>query len=120
MAGLAPFCSTVWTGMPLLDGLGEVADCHRDAAVAAIDAYHASHPLVAIAVCCRSHEYAALFAPPQLYGTLTIQPLAREQVTRFLNTAGDRLAGVRAALAADPNLWELTTSPLLLSIMLLA
>ncbi|MFI6261385.1 NACHT domain-containing protein [Micromonospora sp. NPDC051006] len=104
--------------LPLLDGLDEVAEEHRDACAAAIATFHARQPLTPIAVCCRLAEYDRLHRALPLYGTITIQPLNRAQIERYLDRPG--LAGLRAALTADPELWQFADSPLLLSIMALA
>ncbi|MGC4804220.1 NACHT domain-containing protein [Micromonospora sp. DT233] len=106
--------------LPLLDGLDEVGETHRDECVTAIATFHARAPLTPIAVCCRESEYQRLRAILPVYGTVTIQPLTRAQIERHLDRAGPALAGLRAALAADEELWEFTGSPLLLSIMALA
>ncbi|WP_320069548.1 NACHT domain-containing protein [Micromonospora sp. RTGN7] len=106
--------------LPLLDGLDEVVAASRDECVAAIATFHARQPLTPIAVCCRDTEYQQLRTGLPLYGTVTIQPLTRPQIERHLDRAGPALAGLRAVLAADQELWEFTGSPLLLSIMALA
>ncbi|MGS2612951.1 NACHT domain-containing protein [Micromonospora sp. LZ34] len=104
--------------LPLLDGLDEVAEEHREACARAIAEFHAGQPLTPIAVCCRSAEYERLASELPVYGTVTLQPLTRDQIERYVERAG--LTGLRAALAADPDLWQLADSPLLLSIMALA
>lgn len=104
--------------LPLLDGLDEVAEQHRDACAEAIAAFHGRQPLTPIAVCCRQAEYARLRSELPLYGTVAIQPLDRSQIARYLDRPG--LGGLRDALDADPELWKLADSPLMLSIMALA
>ncbi|NBE85243.1 NACHT domain-containing protein [Micromonospora rubida] len=106
--------------LPLLDGLDEVVEARRDECVAAIAAFHAQQPLTPIALCCRAAEYQRLRTSLPVYGTVTIEPLTRPQIERHLDRSGPALAGLRAALAADEELWEFTGSPLLLSIMALA
>ena len=106
--------------LPLLDGLDEVVGARRDECVAAIATFHARQPLTPIVVCCREAEYQALRSSLPVYGTVTIEPLTRPQIERHLDRAGPALAGLRAALAADEELWGFTGSPLLLSIMALA
>jgi hypothetical protein len=49
-----------------------------------------------------------------------VHPLTDDQVGVHLASAGDQLAGLRAALDADPALRELAASPLMLSVMTLA
>ncbi|SCG78502.1 NACHT domain-containing protein [Micromonospora echinaurantiaca] len=120
--GIPPEQGSAWVTageiLPLLDGLDEVTEEHRDACARAIADYHAGQPLTPLAVCCRSAEYERLGTGLPVYGTVTIQPLGRAQIERYAEAAG--LAGLRAALAADPQLWDLADSPLLLSIMALA
>ncbi|MFC8846506.1 MULTISPECIES: NACHT domain-containing protein [unclassified Micromonospora] len=106
--------------LPLLDGLDEVVAARRDECAAAIAAFHARQPLTPIAICCREAEYRELHTGLPVYGTVTIQPLTRPQIERYLDRSGPALAGLRAALAADEGLWEFTGSPLLLAIMGLA
>jgi TIR domain/NACHT domain len=106
--------------LPLLDGLDEVARTHRAACVEAINAFRDQHGLLPLAVCSRVADYQALRTQLRLQDAILIQPLAREQVTVFLKAAGRPLAGVRAALREDPQLWELLESPLLLGVVSLA
>ncbi|MEU6078006.1 NACHT domain-containing protein [Micromonospora sp. NPDC047074] len=104
--------------LPLLDGLDEVAEQHRDACAEAIAAFHERQPLTPIAVCCRQAEYEGLRSELPLYGTVAIQPLDRSQIERYLDRLGP--GGLRDAVDADPELWKLADSPLMLSIMALA
>jgi hypothetical protein len=120
--GIPPAQAAAWVDageiLPLLDGLDEVAEEHRDGCAVAIADFHARQPLTPLAVCCREIEYQQLRRPLPVYGTVTIQPLTQAQIERYVDRTG--LTGLRAALAADPELWKLTDSPLLLSIMALA
>ncbi|WP_262282616.1 NACHT domain-containing NTPase [Micromonospora sp. MA102] len=114
--------ATAWVAagqiLPLLDGLDEVGEQHRDECAEAIAAFHQRQPLTPIAVCCRQAEYARLRSELPLYGTVAIQPLDRSQIERYVDRPG--LGGLRAGLDADPELWQLADSPLMLSIMALA
>jgi DNA polymerase III delta prime subunit len=105
--------------LPLLDGLDEVARTHRSACVEAINAFRDQHGLLPIAVCSRVGDYQELGRQLRLQEAILVQPLTRAQVTAYLKEAGRPLAGVRAALREDPQLWELLESPLLLSIVTL-
>jgi DNA polymerase III delta prime subunit len=105
--------------LPLLDGLDEVARAHRGACVEAINAFRDQHGLLPIAVCSRVADYQQLGKQLRLQQAILVQPLTRAQVTAYLKEAGRPLAGVRAALREDPQLWELLESPLLLSIVTL-
>ncbi|MFB9249717.1 NACHT domain-containing protein [Sphaerisporangium melleum] len=104
----------------LLDGLDEVAAEHREDCVREINAFRRDHGFTPLVVCSRTRDYEKLNAALEVYGTLTILPLDRATVRGFLDRGGDGLAGMRAALHADPELWELLDSPLLLSVMALA
>ena len=73
--------------LPLLDGLDEVALEHRSACVEAINAFRKAHGLVPLAVCSRAADYEALIARLRLTGAVTIQPLTRPQVDRYLRRA---------------------------------
>jgi hypothetical protein len=105
--------------LPLLDGLDEVARAHRAGCVEAINAFRDQHGLLPMAVCSRVGDYQELGAQVRLQEAILVQPLTRAQVTTYLKKAGRPLAGVRAALREDPQLWELLESPLLLSIVTL-
>lgn len=106
--------------LPLLDGLDEVADDHREACVVAINEFRRTHGTVSIAVCCRTTDYQELDANLRMYGTLRLQPLTPDQVVSFLDRFGPATAGARTALARQPELRELMSSPLMLSILVLA
>jgi DNA polymerase III delta prime subunit len=105
--------------LPLLDGLDEVARAHQTMCVQAINAFRDQHGLLPIAVCSRVGDYQELRTQLRLQEAILVQPLTRTQVTAYLKEAGRPLAGVRAALREDPQLWELLESPLLLSIVML-
>jgi predicted NACHT family NTPase len=87
--------------IPLLDGLDEVAEEHQQACVTSINDFRAERGITHIVVCCRTTDYERLRDPLRTYGTLTIQPLTRKQVEDFLARAGEPVAAVRAAIAAD-------------------
>jgi hypothetical protein len=104
---------------PLLDGLDEVAAEQRAACVAAINAFRDEHGQLPLVVCSRVADYEALGTKLQLHKAVIIEPLTRASVRRYLNQGGRRLAGVRAALRDDEQLWELLTTPLLLNVVAL-
>ncbi|MEU4536203.1 NACHT domain-containing protein [Streptosporangium sp. NPDC023825] len=105
--------------LALFDGLDEVAAEHRPACVSQLNKYLRANP-TSMAICCRQAEYTVLSEQVSAHGIVKIQPMTAEQTKHFLADAGPGLDGLRAALAADPELWELASSPLLLSIMALA
>ena len=106
--------------LPLLDGLDEVRSEYRESCVQTINVFRQQYGFLPLVVCSRVADYEALSQRLRLQGAIIIQPLTRSQVVNYLRQAGRPLAGVRAALRADPTLWELLESPLLLSIVTLA
>jgi eukaryotic-like serine/threonine-protein kinase len=106
--------------LPLLDGLDEVQGEHRAACAGAINTFRQEHGLLPLAVCSRITEYEALGVQLRLQGAIVVQPLTRPQVDSYLAQVGHALAGAREALQADPTLWELLDTPLMLTIVTLA
>lgn len=115
-----------WVGneqiLPMLDGLDEVASEHRHACAEAINSFRREHGWVPIVVCSRQAEYEALPLPQRLAlpAAVIVQPLSRTRVKEYLEQAGPSLAGLRTAVHADPRLWELLETPLMLSVVALA
>jgi hypothetical protein len=106
---------------PLLDGLDEIpAGPGREACVTAINAYRAEHGLTPLVVCSRTTDYEELTSTLAFDTAVEIQPLPPERIRDWLRAAGRPLAGVRAALRDDPQLWELLTTPLVLNLVALA
>jgi hypothetical protein len=106
--------------LPLLDGLDEVVAEQRSDCVAAINSYRQTHGLVPLIVCSRVADYEALVTKLRLQGAVVVQPLTPGQVEGYLVRAGEKLAGVRAALRDDVELLEIIDTPLMLSIVTLA
>jgi DNA polymerase III delta prime subunit len=106
--------------LPLLDGLDEVAAVHRGSCVEAINAYHREHGLVPLVVSCRNADYETLQERLQLHSTVVVQPLTAKQVYDYLSRLGEQTIALRFLLHNDPTLQELATTPLLLSILMLA
>ena len=107
--------------LPLLDGLDEMDAASRSACVAALNAYHREHLLVPLVICSRRTEYedAARYQKLALQRALLIQPLTREQVSAILDQIGQPLDTLRRTLQTNPAVQELTTTPLMLSILML-
>lgn len=103
--------------LPLLDGLDEVADEHRPACVAAINAFLATHGQLPLVVCCRTGQYRSLGVRLRLRDAVVILPLARPQIEAYLADAGDAVRQVRALLDEDERLWDLLTTPLFLAMI---
>jgi DNA polymerase III delta prime subunit len=106
--------------LPLLDGLDEVAENRRQECVEAINNYRAEHGFVQIVVCSRIGEYESLTTKLRLPAAIVVQPLSRAQVEEYLDRAGRPLEAVRGALQADAGMWELLSTPLMLSVVALA
>ena len=108
--------------LPLLDGLDEVDPNFRAPCVDKINKYHSSHSFVPIIVCSRSAEYQDLAqtTPILLRKAVVAQPLSEQQVEAYIASAGERLASVQRVLRADPALRKVATTPLMLSVMMLA
>jgi hypothetical protein len=102
----------------LLDGLDEVKPKYREACVKAINAFRLIH-LVPLAICSRIADYEMLTTRLRLQGAVLLQPLTSQQITEYLDRAGDELSAVRR-MYYDVKFQELVQSPLMLSVMTLA
>jgi len=107
--------------LPLLDGLDEMDASSRSACIVAINAYHREHLLVPLVICSRRTEYedAARHQKLALQHAVLIQPLTLEQVFTSLDQIGQPLDTLRQTLQTNQALRELTTTPLMLSILML-
>ena len=107
--------------LPLLDGLDEMDAASRSACIAAINAYHREHLLVPLVICSRRTEYedAARHQKLALQHAVLIQPLTLEQVSASLDQIGQPPDTLRQTLQTNLALQELTTTPLMLSILML-
>jgi eukaryotic-like serine/threonine-protein kinase len=106
----------------LLDGLDEMDPAYRAGCVEAINNHQSQHHQASTVVCCRSVEYQDLTQQVHRlpYKTLVAQPLTEQQVDAYLASAGERLASVQKVLRADPALRKIVTTPLMLSVLILA
>jgi hypothetical protein len=107
----------------LLDGLDEVRSGERTKCVEAINAYRRDHGLAPMAVCGRTEEIDQLAVRLRLHEAVEVQPPTDREIDRYfadLEAGGIHLADVRAALAADESLRELTCSPLMLRVVAFA
>ena len=103
----------------LLDGLDQVQTAHQAECVKAINDFLEQH-LVAVAICCRADDYAALNTPLNVRGAIVLQPLSAEQILEFLTAVGLEKSLFTEELVRDPILQQLAQSPLMLSIMAFA
>lgn len=110
-----------WLGqsriLPLLDGLDELGSLRRAACVTAINTFTQEAGPVGTVVCCRLQEYIDLTAKLSLNAAVRILPLSDEQVGRYLEGAGNALAGLRELLRRDSAMRIEARSPLMLSLM---
>jgi NACHT domain len=104
--------------LPLLDGLDEIPQEARLACIAAINQYHNEH-LLPLVVCSRRAEYEELAQRQRLvlHSAVVVQPLTNQQINDYLVKAGEPLAALRTALQSNAGLQELTTTPLMLSVL---
>lgn len=106
----------------ILDGLDEVDLERQEECISRINAFISAdgYPHCALAVSCRLIDYQLLSQRLTVNGAVTVQPLPVAAVQAFLHAAGNRVQGLRAAAAADPDLAELLTTPLMLGVAVLA
>jgi NACHT domain len=105
----------------LLDGLDEMELSARTACIASIVAYRdqAKHP-VRLVVSSRPAEYLAQGEGLRQLDKVEVLRLMPEQVESYLKRLGTPLTGVLAVLQSNAVLRELVTTPLMLSVVMLA
>jgi NACHT domain len=106
--------------MPLLDGLDEVLEECRQACVVAINRFRREKGPPTMAVCCRTVDYKAIASKLELEGAVAVQPLARAEVSSYLEKLGKPMVGVRQLLHEDQTLWELLETPLMVDTIIRA
>jgi hypothetical protein len=94
-----------------------VAESQRAACVAAINTFCKEYGSEGIVVCSRIADYQAIGSKLALSAAVQVQPLDDAQITRYLDWAGEPLAGVKAVLAQDAELRTLARSPLMMNIL---
>ncbi|MBK5291146.1 MAG: NACHT domain-containing protein [Acidobacteriia bacterium] len=105
--------------LPLLDGLDEVVPEHRDSCAERINEFRNQH-FLPMAVCSRSVDYQSLSGRLRMPAAVAVQPLTRAEAEEYIDRGGEPLAALRTAVDADPALWEVLDTPLMLSIATLA
>src|SRR5262249_31104816 len=107
--------------------LDEVNAASRPACMQAINEYHRAHSNVPLVVCCRVNEYLSQAHQLLLSRAVTIQPLTNEQINEYFARIGEKapaaaaqVAALRSAFQSDAVLQELATTPLMLTILILA
>ena len=93
----------------------------RPLCIAAINAYRTAH-FTALVVCSRSAEYHAAVVHERLtlQNAVVVQPLTREQIEEVIQQGGEALAALCQALGDNQELLDLATTPLMLSVLVLA
>ncbi len=104
----------------LLDGFDEVPHRYRGACALAINRFRETNGLTGLVVCSRLEAYERLGQRLHLGGATLLQPLSADQVDRYLAAAGQAAGPLRAAVDDSPELAELATSPLALSVIVVA
>ncbi len=104
----------------LLDGLDEVREEYRQNCMDEINAWCDEHPFGDVVVSSRPVDYQALSGQLHLNGCVVIQALSNQQVDDYLDTIGTQTAGLQTILEYNPEMRELSKSPLMLGIMLTA
>jgi hypothetical protein len=100
--------------VPLLDGLDQVPQEYRRECAKQIRRLreHCS----GLVVTCRSRD-RDLAMDIKAACCARLEPPSHSQILRYLNSAPEAMADVRTALDADPSLWELVKSPLILAVI---
>lgn len=107
--------------LPLLDGLDEMDEAARPGCIAAINIYHQTHLGVPLVIGSRTAEYSSAAGHQELVlqRAVVVQPLTFQQADACLQQAGKPMAALRRALKTNRSLQELTTTPLMLSVLML-
>jgi len=100
--------------IPLLDGLDEVAEHQRNAAVEAINTFQREHDLAQLVVCCRVKEYSQI-DKLELESAVRIERLSRAAIESELQQPG--METVAQALHDDPQLWAIIDTPLWIHVL---
>lgn len=103
----------------ILDGLDEVGSMHRSDCLNAINIYRMNHGLVPIAVSCQTTDYLDLSSKLLANGALEIQSLSMEEIDAYLEEARIE-QNIKDLLRLDPALLDGISSPLMLSICIVA
>jgi hypothetical protein len=61
--------------------------------------------------------FELLTTRPRLQGAVVLEPLRRAALESYLDQHSERLAGLRAALTEDEQLWEVLDTPLFLDLL---
>lgn len=86
--------------LPLLDGLDEMVETARPAAITAINTYHQIHLGVPLVICSRTADYDTVAEHQRLVlqKAVVVQLLTLQQVDAYLLQAGKPVAALRSAI----------------------
>lgn len=104
----------------LLDGLDEVEENKRHTCIKAINEFIADVGPHGLVVCSRLQHYQDISMRLNLHTAVELEPLAPEQVDKYLSEAGSQLNALRQALEKDDIFRKIAETPLMLNIMRLA
>jgi DNA polymerase III delta prime subunit len=106
--------------LPLLDGLDEVKSDARSDCVEAINTYHKNYADIPIVLSCRKQAYLNLPVRVQIQKAVIVQSLTPQQVNAYFQAAQGKLEYIQRLTQQDETLRELVTTPLILSVLILA
>jgi len=92
--------------VPLMDGLDEVPTPLQPDCVAAINDFIGGSQPSGIVVCCRIMEYQWLPHRLKLNGAICLESLSAEEVGKYLDSAGSKLAGLRDTVTPCYRSWR--------------
>lgn len=103
----------------LLDGLDEVSSNYREDCVKEINRFSKDH-LVPIVICSRLKDYEILNERLEVQSAVLLQPLTKDQVFNYLSLFDKKVDTLRMMIQNDMTYQELSQTPLMLNIMILA
>lgn len=103
----------------MLDGLDEVDLRFQNECVRALNDFIQDYGLTEIVICSRVKDYENLSERLKLRSAIYVQPLTVEQISFFLEQAGESLSALKTFFYRSAELRDFVSSPLLLSIMCL-
>jgi hypothetical protein len=104
--------------LPMLDSLDEVPRPAQERCLVRLEEFRTRYRDLVVTT--RADDYERLRGRPGFSGAVTIRPLSEALVDKYLEEAGESLAGLRGQLIEDPELRELLRTPLWLSVAAVA
>lgn len=103
----------------LIDGLDEVEAKYREECIAALNAFHQEYGLELV-VTSRIREYTALSTRLNFQKAVYLRSLTPQQILHYLDNSDSELAQLSTLIHKDEVLLQLSQSPLMLNIMMMA